>query len=185
LLSKDSGLSTRRSDYSSTITKASSIDACIERSDYVDCCIRSKRNRILNVLSFSFCLIVIWFQFEAKGEIYLDDGQTYNYRQKRQFIYRRFTFKNNELYSKYSLIWKKKKKSRSFFPSELLIQQVNSTVKLGLNVFLFLAIRQILVKLSFILITNKLYLFISIILKLKYFLFDVPVRRFHPIGLFR
>ncbi len=31
----------------------------------------------------------------------MDDGQTYDYRQKRQLIYRRFTFKNNELHSKY------------------------------------------------------------------------------------
>jgi hypothetical protein len=31
----------------------------------------------------------------------MDDGQTYDYRQKRQFIHRRFTFKNNELQSMY------------------------------------------------------------------------------------
>ncbi|CAF1299702.1 unnamed protein product [Adineta ricciae] len=37
---------------------------------------------------------------EARGELYLDDGHTYDYRQKRQLIYRRFTFRNNVLYSK-------------------------------------------------------------------------------------
>ena len=31
----------------------------------------------------------------------MDDGQTYDYRQKHQFIHRRFTFKNNELKSTY------------------------------------------------------------------------------------
>jgi alpha 1,3-glucosidase len=31
----------------------------------------------------------------------MDDGQTYDYRQKRQFIHRRFIFKNNELQSTY------------------------------------------------------------------------------------
>jgi len=36
---------------------------------------------------------------EAEGEFYLDDGQTYNYRQKREFIHRKFSFKNNELRS--------------------------------------------------------------------------------------
>ncbi|CAF3409540.1 unnamed protein product [Rotaria socialis] len=36
---------------------------------------------------------------EAEGELYLDDGQTYDYRQKHQFIHRHFTFKNNELQS--------------------------------------------------------------------------------------
>ena len=35
----------------------------------------------------------------------MDDGQTYDYRQKRQLIYRRFTFKNNELHSKYECLF--------------------------------------------------------------------------------
>ncbi|CAF3107215.1 unnamed protein product [Rotaria sp. Silwood2] len=36
---------------------------------------------------------------QAEGELYMDDGQSYDYRQKHQFIHRRFTFKNNELQS--------------------------------------------------------------------------------------
>jgi hypothetical protein len=32
----------------------------------------------------------------------MDDGHTYDYRQKRQLIYRRFIYKNNELHSKYN-----------------------------------------------------------------------------------
>jgi len=35
----------------------------------------------------------------------MDDGYTYDYRQKHQLIYRRFTFKNNELHSKYNFIF--------------------------------------------------------------------------------
>jgi len=34
----------------------------------------------------------------------MDDGHTYNYRQKHQFIHRRFTYKNNELHSKYDFV---------------------------------------------------------------------------------
>jgi hypothetical protein len=35
----------------------------------------------------------------------MDDGHTYDYRQKRRLIYRRFIFKNNELHSKYDSIF--------------------------------------------------------------------------------
>lgn len=35
----------------------------------------------------------------------MDDGYTYDYRQKRQFIYRRFIYKNNELLSKYDIFY--------------------------------------------------------------------------------
>ena len=44
-------------------------------------------------------VIYVSFQNEAKGDLYLDDGQSYDYRKKRQFLYRRFTFKNNQLQS--------------------------------------------------------------------------------------
>lgn len=125
------------------------------------------------------------FQFEAKGEIYLDDGQTYNYRHKRQFIHRRFTFRNNELYSK----WERRRTMFFLFYisniSEHSIQRVDSKVKFGSNVFSYSAIRKIRIKSSFILIINRQYLFISTILRLKYLLFDVQVHRSHPIGLSR
>lgn len=78
----------------------------------------------------------------------MDDGYTYDYRKKRQFIYRRFTFKNNELSSKYDDdVYFDFQSIRIFlFCVDLLILQQNLQQKHGLNVLLYLVIQKIQVQ---------------------------------------
>ncbi|CAF3417293.1 unnamed protein product [Rotaria socialis] len=60
-----------------------------------------KRRSSMVALNDPITLIVTLDRYlEAKGELYMDDGYTYDYRRKRQLVYRRFIFKNNELRSK-------------------------------------------------------------------------------------
>lgn len=39
----------------------------------------------------------------ATGQLYFDDGISYNYNHSRQFVYREFEFRDNRLVSKYYL----------------------------------------------------------------------------------
>jgi hypothetical protein len=67
----------------------------------------------------------------------MDDGYTYDYRQKHQLIYRRFTFKNNELHSKYNFIFVFFliiSINYIIFILDLLILLLNLIQMLGLNV---------------------------------------------------
>ncbi|CAF4153328.1 unnamed protein product, partial [Rotaria magnacalcarata] len=60
-----------------------------------------KRRSSMIALNDPITLIVTLDRYlEAKGELYMDDGYTYDYRRKRQLVHRRFIFKNNELRSK-------------------------------------------------------------------------------------
>ena len=39
-------------------------------------------------------------QLEAKGQLYVDDGHSYDYKKKGAYLLRTFTFSNNELSSR-------------------------------------------------------------------------------------
>ncbi|CAF2946311.1 unnamed protein product [Rotaria sp. Silwood2] len=62
--------------------------------------LRKRRSSMLALQDPITLVVALDRNYEAKGELYMDDGYTYNYRGKRQLTYRRFTFKNNELRSK-------------------------------------------------------------------------------------
>ncbi|CAF1002078.1 unnamed protein product [Adineta steineri] len=61
--------------------------------------LRKRRASMLAIHDPITLVVALDRNHEAEGELYLDDGQTYDYRQKHAFIHRRFTFKNNELKS--------------------------------------------------------------------------------------
>ncbi|CAF0994522.1 unnamed protein product [Adineta steineri] len=62
--------------------------------------LRRRRSSMLALHDPITLVIALDRNHEAKGELYMDDGYTYDYKHKRQMIYRRFIFKNNELHSK-------------------------------------------------------------------------------------
>ncbi|CAF1344757.1 unnamed protein product [Rotaria sordida] len=61
--------------------------------------LRKRRASMLAIHDPITLVVALDRNHEAEGELYMDDGQSYDYRQKQQFIHRRFTFKNNELQS--------------------------------------------------------------------------------------
>ncbi|CAF1072528.1 unnamed protein product, partial [Didymodactylos carnosus] len=61
--------------------------------------LRKRRSSMLALNDPITLVVALDKNNEAKGELYMDDGHTYDYKKNRQFIYRRFLFKNNELKS--------------------------------------------------------------------------------------
>ncbi|CAF0830952.1 unnamed protein product [Didymodactylos carnosus] len=61
--------------------------------------LRKRRSSMLAINDPITLIVTLDKNNEARGELYMDDGHTYDYKKKRQFIYRRFLFKNNELTS--------------------------------------------------------------------------------------
>ncbi|CAF0776287.1 unnamed protein product [Rotaria sordida] len=61
--------------------------------------LRKRRSSMIALHDPITLVVALDRNYEAKGELYMDDGYTYDYRRKRELIYRRFTFKNNELRS--------------------------------------------------------------------------------------
>ncbi|CAF4684394.1 unnamed protein product [Rotaria sp. Silwood1] len=61
--------------------------------------LRKRRASMLAINDPITLIVALDRNHEAEGELYMDDGQSYDYRQKHQFIHRRFAFKNNELKS--------------------------------------------------------------------------------------